>query len=265
MINNFPKIMGVLNVTPDSFSDGGKYFEKNKAVEHALEMAWDGAEIIDVGGESTRPGAAPVPELEELKRVIPVIKGIKEQLPKIKISIDTTKLFVAMAAVDAGAEIINDISGLNIDPNLARLAAKKEITIILMHIQGSPRTMQANPFYHNVVDDVYNELEKKIDLARSYGVTSVIADVGIGFGKTLEHNLELLKNHNKFKSLGVPLLLGISRKSFIGKILDENNPEERDIPTTLLYALLLDCGADIIRVHNVKLITMLKKLSQAVS
>jgi dihydropteroate synthase len=263
--NKFPKIMGILNVTPDSFSDGGKYFEKEKAIEHALEMAQDGADIIDIGGESTRPGAENISVFDELKRVIPVIKGIKKQLPDIKISIDTTKLLVANAAVDEGAEIINDISGLNFEPSLALLAAEMDISLILMHIQGTPGIMQKKPKYKDVFQDVYNKLEKKIDIANSYGVNSIIADVGIGFGKTLEHNLELLKNHIKFKSLGVPLLLGISRKSFIDKILNIEHPEDRDIPTALLHALLLNSGADIIRVHNVKLISMLKKLTQALS
>jgi dihydropteroate synthase len=264
-MNNFPKIMGILNNTPDSFSDGGKYFQKEHAIKHAIEMINDGADIIDIGGESTRPGSAKVSEHDEIERVVPVIKEIKLQFPKIIISIDTTKYSVANEAINAGAEIINDISGLNYDENLAHLAAEANVSLLLMHIQGTPETMQVNPQYNNVVEDVYNSLESKIKIAKSYGVQKIIADVGIGFGKTVEHNLELLKNHYIFKSLEVPLLLGISRKTFIGKLLNINTPEERDIPTALIHGLLLNSGVDIVRVHNVRLATMLKKLSQALS
>lgn len=264
-MREFPKIMGILNVTPDSFSDGGKYTRAEDAIEHALNMIEDGADIIDIGGESTRPGAAPIAEDEELARVIPVIEGVLNEKPGTVISIDTTKYSVAREAVSKGAKIINDVSGLRFDTRLANLAADKGLALILMHMQGEPRNMQANPAYQNVVEDVFSELAERIALARSLGVKSVIADVGIGFGKTVDHNLILLKNHRRFCDLGVPLMLGLSRKTFLGKILDIGDPRERDMPTALAHALLLECGADLIRVHNVVMINMLKKLYYALS
>lgn len=256
----FPKIMGIVNVTPDSFSDGGKYNSFKKATEHALQLVDDGADMLDIGGESTRPGAAAVSADEEIARVVPVIEAIRKVNPTIPISIDTTKYHVAAKAVGAGATILNDISALKTDPRLGELAALKNLPLILMHMQGTPRTMQDSPHYDDVVKDVFKELRERIDFATSLGVKEVIADVGIGFGKTVGHNWQLLKNHAEFLKLGVPLLLGISRKSFIGKTLGIDVAAERDVPTALLHALLLECGASIIRVHDVKLHSQLREL-----
>lgn len=258
--NNKPLIMGILNVTPDSFSDGGKYYAHSLALEKAEQIIADGADIIDIGGESTRPGADEVDEAEEIKRVIPVIEEIRKTHKDITISVDTTKYEVAKLAVDAGADIINDISGLNNDIRLAELSAKYDKWLVLMHIKGKPRTMQNNPHYDNPVREIFEELKQKIEFAKSKGVKKIIADVGIGFGKTYEHNIELLKNHSEFAKLGVPLLLGISRKSFIGKMLGIKNPEKRDLPTLLIHALLISQNTDIIRVHDIKPYIELKKI-----
>ncbi len=259
-LKKFPKVMGILNVTPDSFSDGGDYFSVGKAIRRGVEMLEEGADIIDIGGESTRPGSLPVSGEEELGRVLPVITGIKKHFPAAVISIDTTKHSVADAAIDNGAEIINNVAGTDSNGSLAKLAAEKNCTYIIMHMQGLPRIMQENPVYENVVDDIFYDLYKSIDSAKHYGVKNIVADVGIGFGKTVEHNVELLKNISRFKQLGVPILLGISRKSFIGKILKINEAKDRDIGTLIIHALLLTEDIDIIRVHNVNLLIMLKKL-----
>jgi len=260
MINTFPKIMGILNVTPDSFSDGGKFRRFEDAVTQALRMLDEGADLIDIGGESTRPGALPVEAKEEIERIIPVIKSVKTLRPDAIISVDTVKYEVAEAALNTGAGIINDISGLDFDSNKADLAAARNVPLILMHIQGVPRNMQHNPVYDDVVLEVFDSLKEKIQLARNKGVNEVIADVGIGFGKTLEHNISLLKNLAKFHELKVPLLLGISRKSFIGKLLGIETPEDRDTATAILHSILLRSKIDIIRVHNVRLIYQLKIL-----
>jgi dihydropteroate synthase len=257
---NFPKIMGIVNVTPDSFSDGGMFVEPVAAIEWGIRLIEDGADILDIGGESTRPGSEPVSITEELRRVIPVIEGIKKRFPEAVISVDTMKYEVAKEAVDAGARIINDVSGLQNDIRLANLAAEKECTLIVMHMQGTPKTMQINPTYENVVEDIFNFLKERIEIAKSYGVNSIVADVGIGFGKTVEHNWELLRNFPKFYNLNVPLMIGISRKSFLGKTLNIENPIERDLPTLLLHTLLLNFKVDIIRVHNVRQFQMLRIL-----
>lgn len=250
-MKKFPKIMGIVNVTPDSFSDGGKYIQTEAAVSHCLSLMDSGADILDIGGESTRPGADPVSADEELSRTLPVINSILEKRPDAIISIDTTKYEVALEAAKAGAQIINDVSGLDIEPGLANIAAEKKISLVLMHMQGLPRNMQKDPKYENVVEDIYHILKKKIELARAMGANSIIADIGIGFGKTLEHNLVLLRNIERFNKLGVPILLGISRKSFIGAVLDIEKPDERDLPTAFIHAMLPGFGGDIIRVHNV--------------
>ncbi len=262
MRRQFPQIMGIVNVTPDSFSDGGLYAEPQAAIEHALELIEQGADIIDVGGESTRPGAEPVPVEEELRRVIPVIEGIRQCHPTIPLSVDTTKYEVAAAAVAAGATMLNDISALRFDPRIGELAAARDIPLVLVHMQGTPQTMQQNPRYEDVVAEVKAFLQERIVYARSLGVQQLIADVGIGFGKTVEHNWELLRRHREFLELGVPLLLGISRKSFLGKTLGIEEPRQRDCATALLHALLLDSGASIIRVHNVGLLVQLRRLWQ---
>jgi len=258
--NIFPEIMGILNVTPDSFSDGGNYFDKNFAVKHALALIQDGADIIDIGGESSRPSANPVSTKDEIKRIIPVIEKLKRLVPGCIISVDTTKYDVAAAALDAGAGIINDISGLQFDERLASLAAVKSAGLVIMHINGTPQTMQKNPVYNDVVQDVYDFLNSKVSIAAAAGVKNIYIDVGIGFGKTLKHNLALLKNIDVFTSIDAKILLGISRKSFLGTLTGINNPEERDTATVLFHALLLGNSINVIRVHDVKLLKMLKTL-----
>jgi dihydropteroate synthase len=261
----FPEIMGIVNVTPDSFSDGGNYFDLKAAADHGLQLLEDGADIIDIGGESTRPFAEPVSADEEMARVVPVIKELKKSAPECRISIDTTKYDVASAAFDAGAEIINDISGLQSDIRLAKLAADNNLTLIIMHMRGTPQNMQKDPQYSDVVKDVYSFLAEQVKTARDMGVNNIIIDVGIGFGKKQEHNLELLKNLEVFSDLHAKMLLGISRKSFLGKLTGIEVPAERDVATALLHAILLDKPVDIIRVHNVKLLNTLKKLYSAVN
>jgi len=257
---NFPKIMGILNITPDSFSDGGNFFSTEKAFERAQILINDGAEILDIGGESSRPNAVPVRIDEEIRRVIPVIEKIKDKFPNTKISIDTVKYEVAKQAIASGADIINDISGLVMDVRLAELAAINRKQLIIMHMKGKPQDMQNNPEYNDVVFEVRSFLIEQSRLAVSMGVPTVFIDVGIGFGKTVEHNLELLRNLDKFQGIASGMLLGISRKAFIGKILNISNPSERDTATSMMHSLLLNSPIDIIRVHNVKLISDLKNL-----
>ena len=261
--NIFPQIMGIVNVTPDSFSDGGDNFSLDSAFNRVVELVNSGADIIDIGGESTRPGAEDVTIREEIIRVIPLIKKIKSIYPNLQISIDTTKAEVALEAVISGVDIINDISGLTFSPEIADIAAKFNKSIVIMHIKGNPRTMQDNPTYNNCTIEVFNFLKDRIDFAKSRGVKNIIADVGIGFGKSFDHNLELLRNHKEFTKLEVPLLLGISRKRFIGSLLGIDNPKDRDIATALIHSLMLSKNIDIIRVHNVQLINNLKILHQS--
>ncbi|MCF6269760.1 MAG: dihydropteroate synthase [Melioribacteraceae bacterium] len=258
LIDNQLYVMGILNVTPDSFSDGGKYNNINSATEHALEMIEDGADIIDVGGESSRPGAKEVSIDEEIKHTIPTIEKIIKYKPSTVISIDTTKLEVAETALESGAKIINDISGLS---NIKMLEVIKEhsASVVIMHMQGNPRTMQQHPTYKDVVNEVYNYLEMKIKFAKSYGVTSIIVDPGIGFGKSTNHNYELLRNLTNFQNLETPLLIGVSRKSLIGKSLNLE-VDERDIATIILETDAVNKGVKIIRTHNVKNGVQLKKL-----
>lgn len=252
--------MGILNVTPDSFSDGGKYYNINLATEHAIEMIEDGADIIDIGGESSRPGAAEVSIDEEIARTIPTIQNILREKPNSIISIDSTKPEVAEAALESGAQIINDISGLA-DSRMIDAVKKYDATIAIMHMQGKPRTMQDSPTYNNVVKDVYNFFDAKIKYAKENGVNSIIIDPGIGFGKTLNHNYELLRNLTSFQNLETPLLIGVSRKSLIGKSLNLD-VDERDIATIILETDAVNKGAKIIRTHNVKNGVQLKKLKQ---
>lgn len=257
---HFPAIMGIVNVTPDSFSDGGLYAEHQTAIAHASHLIQQGAEIIDIGGESTRPGAEIISIEEEINRTVPVIQGLRDLHPDITISIDTIKAEVAEAAIKAGANIINDISGLDAGPDLAIIAAKYNVPLIIMHRKGISATMQKNPTYDDVVEEVKLHLMERCALARDYGAEQLIIDVGIGFGKTVEHNWELLRSLHEFHEIGYPMLLGISRKSFIGSSLDISNPAERDIPTHLLHALLLNKHCSIIRVHDVAMATMTKTL-----
>ncbi len=244
-------VMGILNITPDSFSDGGKYFDKDSAVQHALDMINDGADIIDVGGESTRPGSGNISVDEEINRVIPVIKEIIAQKPETIISIDTTKSQVAEEAVKAGALIINDISGLTFDPKILDVAVKHNSSLIIMHIKGTPKNMQQNPYYNDLIKEIYDFLDNQTELAKKSGIQNIFVDPGIGFGKTVEHNFQLLKNLNEFTNLGYPVVIGVSRKSFIGKTLNLEN-EERDFPTSIVEAAAIKNGARLIRTHNVK-------------
>lgn len=244
-------VMGILNVTPDSFSDGGIYFDKDSAINHALEMLNNRADIIDIGGESTKPGSENISVDEEISRVIPVIKEIISQKPETIISIDTTKSEVAEEAVKAGALIINDISGLTFDPKILDIAAKYNSSIILMHIKGTPKNMQQNPYYDDLIKEIYDFLYKQTELSKNAGIQNIFVDPGIGFGKTLEHNFQLLNNLNEFTNLGYPIVIGVSRKSFIGKTLNLEK-EDRDVPTSIVEAAAIQNGARIIRSHNVK-------------
>jgi dihydropteroate synthase len=244
--------MGILNVTPDSFSDGGKYFNLKDAVKQAVRMAEEGADIIDVGGESTRPGAEPVPIKEELGRVIPVIKELVKELD-LPISIDTYKSEVAKKALDQGANMINDISALRFDPDMRKVASEYDVPVVLMHIKGTPRNMQKNPFYTDVIQEISDYLNESIEIARKAGIAEdkIIIDPGIGFGKRVKDNLDILKNLRELTYLGKPILIGISRKSFIGKLLDL--PLAQRLEGSLSASVLaIANGANILRVHDVK-------------
>jgi dihydropteroate synthase len=249
-------IMGVLNVTPDSFSDGGKFLSVPKAVQRALEIERAGADILDIGGESTRPGSAGVPATEELRRVLPVLEALRGRL-RIPISIDTRKSVVAEIAVGAGAQIINDVSGLAHDPKVARVAARHRVPIILMHMRGEPRTMQKMPFARNVMSDVIKGLRRSIAIARSAGIaqSQIVIDPGIGFGKSLEQNYELLRKLPEIARLGYPLLVGTSRKGFLGAALAQKGKsppsEARIFATAATVAAGILGGAHIVRVHDV--------------
>jgi dihydropteroate synthase len=248
--DNRVRVMGVINTTPDSFSDGGKYSTTEKALQHALQLIDDGVDILDVGGESTRPGSEHVGLQQELERTIPLIRLIRK-VSNVPISIDTNKPGVMQQAVDAGATIINSIWALQLDNSL-EVAAELGVPVCFMHMQGTPETMQINPTYDDVVEEVLDFLRQRIDAAVNAGIdpSNIIVDPGFGFGKTLQHNLQLLKSLPRFKSLGVPLLVGMSRKGMIGTILDK--PIDRrlygSISTAVIAAML---GADIVRVHDV--------------
>lgn len=249
-LTNRSILMGVLNVTPDSFSDGGQFFATEVAVRHGTEMAQSGAEIIDVGGESTRPGAVPISAEEELKRVLPVIRQLK-RLVRAHISIDTSKASVARAAIKEGATIINDVTGGRRDPDMFSLSAETGAGLIIMHMQGTPQTMQINPTYGDVVAEVADFFRQQFDLAiRSEIDPMCIAfDPGIGFGKTGAHNLELLANLSRLRIENRPLVLGVSRKSFLGKISGRSS--DRVSATVAMTSLLRERGADVLRVHDV--------------
>ena len=252
-------LMGVLNVTPDSFSDGGKFFDHDKAIEQGIKMAADGAAIIDVGPESTRPGAEPVTAAEQIRRAIPVIEKFAKKT-KTCISIDTTNYEVAKAALDAGANIINDITALA-DERMAQLAAERKTPVILMHMQGTPRTMQVKPKYKDVVREVLKFLLDKTKQAEKFGIPKqrIFIDPGIGFGKTVEHNLQLLANIDKFVKTGCRVLVGPSRKRFIGKITGKEDPADRNFGTAAAVALCAASGVSIVRVHDVaKMIDVVK-------
>ena len=258
-------IMGVLNVTPDSFYDGGRYSNLRKAVERALEMVEEGADIIDIGGESSRPGANPVEEKEELERVIPVIKKLLSRI-RVPISIDTYKSGVAKKAIDAGASIVNDISALRMDEKMAKVIESSGVPVCLMHMQGTPRNMQRNPRYKDVVSEIFAFLRERIDFCEQAGIDieKTIVDPGIGFGKTVLHNLEILKNLDQFKSLGRPIMIGVSRKSLIGKVL-QLKPEER-LEGSLASAIWsMTKGASILRVHDVRETKRAVKMVEAIA
>ena len=249
-------IMGILNLTRDSFSDGGQFFNPDVAVAHALQMEADGAEIIDIGGESTRPGAAPVTQEEELARVIPVIQRLASRL-KAVISVDTYKAQVAQAAVEAGAGIINDVTALQGDPEMLRVAAESGAGVILMHMQGTPRTMQAEPHYADVIEEIRDFFRQSGALALGSGIDPlrIAFDPGPGFGKTVEHNVTLLRHLSELCPAELPsrpMVWAVSRKNFLGKLIDDMTLEQRFWPTVALTSLGRELGASVFRVHDVK-------------
>jgi dihydropteroate synthase len=246
-------VMGVVNVTPDSFSDGGRFLSCGAAVEHGLRLAREGAAILDVGGESTRPGAEPVAADEELRRVIPVIELLSARAPAVEVSIDTTKQAVAVAALEAGATMVNDVSALRFEPGLAGVVAGSRARLCLMHMLGEPRTMQADPRYGDVVSEVKAFLEQRLAFAVSAGVAEerILLDPGIGFGKTVEHNLELLRRLEEIVAIGRPVVIGTSRKSFLGKLAGGRGTDERLPGTIATNVLALERGASVFRVHDV--------------
>jgi dihydropteroate synthase len=246
-----PLVMGVLNVTPDSFSDGGRFASEEAAVAYAQEMTAAGADLIDVGGESTRPGSQPVPAEEQIRRVVPVISRIAS-LP-VTISIDTTRSQVAEAALDAGAALVNDISAARDDAAMLPLVARRRVPVVLMHMQGTPATMQDNPTYRDVMAEVIEHLRERLSAARSAGVdeSKILLDPGIGFGKTMDHNLELIRRQRELVSLGRPVVIGVSRKGFIGRITGESEPSRRLFGTAAAVTWSVANGAAVVRVHDV--------------
>ncbi len=245
-------VMGILNVTPDSFSDGGDYTDPGKAVDRALELIAQGADMIDIGGESTRPGADPVSAVEEIKRTVPIIEKLRDQTDS-PISIDTMKAEVALRAMEAGADIINDVSAFEADNVMAEVASQTRAGVILMHMKGTPQTMQDDPSYGNVVSAVRDFLQDRMQVVIEQGVdrNSIVIDPGIGFGKTQEHNLELLRNISELAECGAPVLLGASRKSFIGHVLGRENPADRLAGGLGIAAWAVLQGTHILRVHDV--------------
>jgi dihydropteroate synthase len=244
-------VMGVLNVTPDSFSDGGQFLDTDAAVAHGLQMVADGAAVLDIGGESTRPGSEPVPAVEQIGRVVPVIETLSRQI-EIPISIDTKDARAAQAALEAGASIINDITALS-DEGMAALAAESQVPVVLMHMQGTPSTMQKAPSYDDVVGEVMHFLLERARHAESFGIPSdrIVIDPGIGFGKTLEHNLALLKYIDRFVATGYRVLVGTSRKRFLGALTGREEPRDRIFGTAATVALCAAAGVSIVRVHDV--------------
>ena len=257
-------VMGVLNVTPDSFSDGGLYFESDKALRHARAMLKAGADIIDIGGESTRPLAEEVSLEEELRRVIPVIRKLAGEIDA-PISIDTTKPDVARAALEAGAFMVNDISGLKADSRIAEVISHYNVPCVIMHMKGNPRTMQINPTYNSLIEEIISSLKNSIEIAKRFGIDKdkIIVDPGIGFGKTTEHNLEILKRLDEFKTLGYPLMIGTSRKSLISNVLGVP-ADERLMGTAATITTAILKGANIIRVHDVKEMLQVARMTEAI-
>jgi dihydropteroate synthase len=247
-----PLVMGILNVTPDSFYDHGAFFSRDRALDHALRMIDEGADIIDVGGESTRPFSEPTPLAEELARILPVIEAVRKH-SDVPLSVDTYKAVVARAAIAAGADIINDISSLSFDPDMADVVAGSGVPVVLMHIKGTPRDMQKDPTYKDVVGEIREFFVERIAFAKSAGIDeeNIVIDPGIGFGKQLQHNLTIIKELGRLKELGQPLLIGTSMKSFIGRIMGTTALEDRAEGTLASVAMSVWNGADIVRVHDV--------------
>jgi dihydropteroate synthase len=247
------QLMGIVNVTPDSFSDGGSFLDAASAVAHALQLVREGAEILDIGGESTRPGAAPVPEAVELARVLPVIEGLRDAGCEAELSVDTSKASVASAALAAGASLVNDVTALRGDPSMAAVVAGSGARCCLMHMLGEPRTMQRDPHYHEVVGDVRFFLEARMAFAIEHGIAEdrILLDPGIGFGKTIAHNLELLRRCDEIAQLGRPVVIGTSRKSFLGTIAGGRGTDDRLPGTIATNVIAYERGASVFRVHDV--------------
>jgi dihydropteroate synthase len=258
-------VMGILNVTPDSFSDGGLYLDANAAVARAIAMKAAGADIIDVGGESTRPGSAGVSAEEEMRRILPILRGLRGKI-RIPISVDTSKAEVAEAAAEAGAEIVNDVTGLRNDPRIAEVARRRKLGLILMHMRGTPQTMQTTPFARDVIRDVNVGLRRSIALASNAGVakSQIVIDPGIGFGKSHEQNCEILRRLPEFAKLGFPLLVGTSRKSFLGTALKQNTENDRIWGTAATVAASILQGAHIVRVHDVAEMAQVARVTDVV-
>jgi dihydropteroate synthase len=246
-----PMIMGILNVTPDSFFDGGKYQNESQWLERSAKIIEEGADIIDIGGQTTKPGSLAVSKQEESDRLLKVVASVRKQFPEVLISADTSRADLAKEAVYAGANIINDISGGTMDDQMFSMAAKLNVPYVFMHIQGTPATMQVNPVYKNVVQEVYDHFVDGIKKLNDLGFKKIILDPGFGFGKKLEHNYELMRNLEKFKELNYPLLVGISRKSIVNKLLNISSKDALN-GTSVLNTIALQKGAKIIRVHDVK-------------
>jgi dihydropteroate synthase len=263
-----PLVMGVLNITPDSFSDGGKFTDASHAAAAAAEMVAAGADLLDIGGESTRPGSSPVDVAEQVRRVVPVICAIRDafQTSPILISIDTTRAEVASAALDAGANLVNDISAGRNDADMLPLIARRRVPVILMHMQGTPATMQVNPSYSDVVAEVCAFLDERARIAESFGVdrADVLLDPGIGFGKTAAHNLQLLKHLDRLVMLGRPVVMGTSRKGFIGKVTGETDSADRIFGTAATVAWAIANGAAVVRVHDVEPIVRVVRMIRAI-
>ena len=258
-------IMGILNVTPDSFSDGGLYFDKSTAVKRAFQMVEEGADIIDIGGESTRPGSEPITIEEELRRTIPVIESLSKEI-RIPLSIDTYKSEVAKRALDVGASIVNDISGLRFDPEMPEVVSEYKVPVVIMHTRGRPRDMQQNPVYEALIPEIMDYLRAGMIIARKSGIAEdkMIIDPGLGFGKTYEHNLKIIYNLREFALLKKPILIGPSRKAFIGRILGDVPVTERLEGTAAAVAISIMNGANIIRAHDVKEMLKVAKVADAV-
>jgi dihydropteroate synthase len=260
-----PLLMGIVNVTPDSFFDGGRFLDPQAAVAHAWRLVEEGADLLDIGGESTRPGSVPVEETEERRRLIPVVTAVAKAV-SVPISVDTSKAVVAKAAIDAGAVMVNDVTALRGDPAMVDAIVVSGVGVVLMHMQGTPRTMQKSPQYHDVVEEVEDFLAERVRFALERGVakTQIMLDPGIGFGKTLAHNLDLLAQLRTFTKLGFPLLVGPSRKGFIGELV-EQSVQDRAWGTAGAVALAVEQGAHVLRVHDVAGMKDVVKVAAAIS